>query len=37
MSEQPDWLVVKRGTAPLILSFPHTGTDIPPPIEAREA
>jgi N-formylglutamate deformylase len=22
------WLTVKRGTAPLIVSFPHTGTDI---------
>lgn len=29
------WLTVKRGTAPLILSFPHTGTDIPPEFEAR--
>ncbi len=25
----PDWLSVTRGTAPLIVSFPHTGTDIP--------
>ena len=25
----PDWLTVKRGDAPLIVSFPHTGTSIP--------
>ncbi|MCQ0988113.1 N-formylglutamate deformylase [Jiella marina] len=24
-----DWLTVKRGEAPLLLSLPHTGTDIP--------
>jgi len=35
MSKTPrrDWLAVHRGDAPLILSFPHTGTDIPPEIE----
>jgi formiminoglutamase len=26
---------VRRGNAPLLLSLPHTGTDIPPDIEAR--
>ncbi len=31
----PDWLTVERRDAPLILSFPHTGTDLPPAIEAR--
>jgi formiminoglutamase len=31
----PDWLQVTEGDAPLILSLPHTGTDIPPEIEAR--
>lgn len=25
-----DWLEVHRGTAPLIVSFPHTGFDLPP-------
>jgi N-formylglutamate deformylase len=24
-----DWLHIRRGSAPLIVSFPHTGTDIP--------
>jgi formiminoglutamase len=28
-----DWLEIRRGTAPLIVSFPHTGTDIPAAIE----
>lgn len=28
-----DWLQVKRGDAPLVVSFPHTGTDIPLEIE----
>jgi formiminoglutamase len=31
----PPWLTVHRGDAPLILSVPHTGTEIPPDIEAR--
>lgn len=30
-----DWLDIHQGDAPVILSFPHTGTDIPPDIEAR--
>jgi formiminoglutamase len=30
-----DWLTVERRDAPLILSFPHTGTAIPAEIEAR--
>jgi len=30
-----DWLQVTRGDAPLVVSFPHTGTDIPPDIEDR--
>ena len=29
------WLEVRRGEAPLIVSFPHTGTDIPADVEAR--
>jgi N-formylglutamate deformylase len=29
------WLEVERGDLPLIVSFPHTGTDIPPEIEER--
>lgn len=32
-----DWLQVTRGDAPLVVSFPHTGTDIPPEIEDRLA
>jgi formiminoglutamase len=31
----PDWLTVRRGEAPLVISLPHTGTDIPPDIAAR--
>jgi formiminoglutamase len=30
-----DWLTVVEGHAPLIVAFPHTGTDIPAGIEAR--
>lgn len=30
-----DWLTVTPGDAPLIVTFPHTGTDIPAAIEAR--
>jgi formiminoglutamase len=30
-----DWLEVARGDAPLVVSFPHTGAEIPPEIEAR--
>jgi formiminoglutamase len=29
MTPQPAWLEIRRQDAPLILSFPHTGTDIP--------
>jgi N-formylglutamate deformylase len=29
------WLRVRHGKAPLIVSLPHTGTDIPPTIEAQ--
>jgi N-formylglutamate deformylase len=29
------WLQVTRGSAPLIVSLPHTGTELPPPSEAR--
>jgi N-formylglutamate deformylase len=32
---QPAWLTVRQGSAPLLLCMPHTGTDIPPAIEAR--
>ena len=30
MSALPGWLTVTRGSAPLLLSIPHTGVDIPP-------
>lgn len=33
----PDWLTVARGAAPLIVSMPHTGTEIPFDIEAKLA
>lgn len=33
-ASHPDWLTLKRHDAPLIVSLPHTGTDIPPEIEA---
>lgn len=29
----PDWLEVHRGNAPLLVSFPHTGTDLPSDLE----
>ena len=29
MSQHPDWLTIVRGGAPLVVSLPHTGTDIP--------
>ncbi len=31
----PDWLEVVRGDAPLLVSLPHTGTDLPPGLEER--
>jgi N-formylglutamate deformylase len=31
----PDWLTVTRGDAALIVSMPHTGTQIPPAMESR--
>lgn len=30
-----DWLAVHHGELPLVVSFPHTGTEIPPEIEER--
>jgi formiminoglutamase len=30
----PDWLTIARGDAPLIVSMPHTGMEIPLEIEA---
>ncbi|HUU35881.1 MAG TPA: N-formylglutamate deformylase [Vicinamibacterales bacterium] len=31
----PDWLLVTRGDAPLIVSVPHAGTDLPGDVAAR--
>ena len=31
----PGWLELRRGKAPLVVSFPHTGVEIPQEIEAR--
>lgn len=33
MDQPREWLAVHHGTAPLIVSFPHSGTEIPPDIE----
>jgi formiminoglutamase len=29
----PDWLEIRQGTIPLVVSFPHTGTEIPDDLE----
>ena len=34
---RPPWLIVHPGDAPLILSMPHTGVQIPEAIEATLA
>ena len=31
----PAWLDVQRGQAPLVVSFPHTGTELPAALEGR--
>ncbi len=31
----PDWLIVRRGNAPLVLGMPHTGTHIPADLAPR--
>lgn len=35
MIDHPDWLEIREGTAPLILSLPHTGTEIPASLEVE--
>jgi formiminoglutamase len=35
MTDRPAFVTVQRGDTPLVVSLPHTGTDIPPDIEAR--
>ena len=35
--QTPEWLAVHHGDSPLIVSFPHSGTEIPPDIESRLA
>jgi formiminoglutamase len=35
MTSHTDWLTVHRGTAPLIVSLPHTGTVIPDELEPK--
>ena len=32
---EPAWLTVRRGEAPLIVSIPHAGTEIPPHLDGR--
>jgi N-formylglutamate deformylase len=33
MTSAPDWLEIRQGDAPLVVSFPHTGTDLPGDID----
>ncbi len=33
MTQHPYWLKVRRGQAPLVVSLPHTGIDIPAPLQ----
>ena len=35
MTEPAGWLTVRRGGSPLLISLPHTGSVIPPELEAR--
>ena len=35
MTTEASWLTVRRGSAPLIVSIPHAGTEIPPHLEGR--
>jgi N-formylglutamate deformylase len=35
MTSAPDWLEIRQGDAPLVVSFPHTGTDLPGDIDQR--
>jgi formiminoglutamase len=35
--QEPPWLQLRRGTAPLLVSMPHTGTEIPAAIEEQLA
>lgn len=35
MNTRPDWLQVHEGDAPLIVSFPHTGSDLPEDLASR--
>ncbi|HEV8444795.1 MAG TPA: N-formylglutamate deformylase [Steroidobacteraceae bacterium] len=35
MTLHREWLSVHHGTEPLVVSFPHTGIEIPPEIESR--
>lgn len=35
MTATPAWLQIHRGTAPLIVSFPHTGTELPAELAGR--
>ncbi len=35
MTTHPDWLQIHRGDAPLVISFPHTGTELPDALAAQ--
>jgi formiminoglutamase len=35
IEDHPDWLECRRGDAPLVLSLPHTGTEIPAAVADR--
>ena len=34
MNASPEWLEIRRGASPLIVSFPHTGTELPREVAA---
>jgi N-formylglutamate deformylase len=35
IEDHPEWLQCRRGDAPLVVSLPHTGTEIPPALADR--
>lgn len=37
MSATPDWVEIRRGSAPVLVSMPHTGIEIPPELISRYA
>ena len=35
IDDHPEWLECRRGDAPLLVSLPHTGTEIPAAVADR--